>query len=302
MLLNEIMELELHATVFYGCLSKFFNEDFDFWEMFELEEQRNIPMLERIEKSGNEDQDDKNNFTGLTAVKNHTEMLQNIMTEFRDVAPDKLIAYETALLTESFFYEFYTQRSNEESKKRGTKKLQMQDLASRHKSHADQIYSLIKRYVYKAPATFATLFNLSISMEQFAGRLYSKLAWKFREDPAVVEFMINMSNDEKDHETSIKSIAETISDDIKRKKYYLGKAIPFYLEIINIYYHESSMDLSLSDYINVIHNIENSEVNNIFEFMVMEFVSKREIHDLLIRQLQMHNQRLMDFTSRLKGI
>ncbi len=152
--------------------------------------------------------------------------------------------------------------------------------------------------------TVAKLFEYAIALEQAAESLYRQLEKMFADYPEVALFWKHYADEENGHASYLERIrtgvdAERLSqqadaDMLQKVQYCLEKASPTRLTNIN----------TLEDAHQLATELENSETNAIFEFMILNFSTDElaKSHSFLRTQLSTHIARLEnDFPNPYKS-
>lgn len=143
--------------------------------------------------------------------------------------------------------------------------------------------------------TIENLFKLAIKSEWNARRLYIQLSRMFAHVSEVSTFWFKLCDDEEQHAR----ILEQIRDSLKNEQ-LLQKADRKLLENIrNILSNLNDISIdqikTLDDAYEIAHDIESSEVNNVFKILATEFVSEKTRREAIISQLGYHIEKLMKF-------
>jgi len=143
--------------------------------------------------------------------------------------------------------------------------------------------------------TNATMFELSIDIAKHNQNLYHKLVEMFAPWPEVSDFWKGMERDEMYHTRTLEGIRGSL-----RPNQLLTPADPSILQktkkVLNIPIEErvNSLD-TLNDAYEMAHELENSEVNMIFEFLVKEFESSEETRKFALAEIDKHLEKLIKF-------
>jgi len=144
--------------------------------------------------------------------------------------------------------------------------------------------------------TVEKLFDLAIALEESVETLYNRLAEMFSEHPEVARFWKHYADEERGHASYLKRIkagvdAERLSAPadrllMEKARYCLDSAYP--QDLHNI--------ATLDDAYQLAVELENSETNTIFEFMIVNFSTEElaQSHRFLRTQLSTHIARLQD--------
>ncbi len=143
--------------------------------------------------------------------------------------------------------------------------------------------------------TFEEIFENAIEIEKTAGQMYEKFAELFSDFPKAVYFWKGMKKDESDHAKWLIEIKESLSD----KKL---SSSPDYDMILKIHQINSLLDKysskkveNLDEAYELSHEIESSEVNNLFMLLANKFISSEDRKKLLLSEINDHQQKIVDF-------
>ena len=141
--------------------------------------------------------------------------------------------------------------------------------------------------------TVADLFALAIAAETSAAELYRGLAAKFAQHSDVVEFWQRYATDEISHARWLARLQGNVS--IEQLE---TRADPIVLENAR---HAASMLVqtlldrvrTLADAYELVNELEHSEINAVFEFLISSFPTDSEVLSFLRAQLGEHVDRLV---------
>jgi rubrerythrin len=153
-----------------------------------------------------------------------------------------------------------------------------------------------------AGRTIADLLRVAVALEQSAEVLYLGIADSFRHHPEVAQFWEHYASQEAAHARWLVGLQERLSAD------RLAEPIdPQMLEagerVLAISPRESLREIeSLEDAYALADELEHSEMNAIFEFLIEKLAETPDVHLFLRSQLHEHVARLInDFPSRYRG-
>jgi hypothetical protein len=143
--------------------------------------------------------------------------------------------------------------------------------------------------------TVATLLELAITSEKVAEDLYLGLTQKFSHLPKVSDFWQEMGKDEVAHARGLEKVRASLTPE-----QLLTPA-----DLVVLEQAKRSANFSVKDALNSItsleeayqlaHELEHSEINTVFEFIVAEFVAQDVQRELVMSQLREHVARLNQF-------
>jgi rubrerythrin len=141
--------------------------------------------------------------------------------------------------------------------------------------------------------TIDELFDVAIKAERTAARLYRALAGLFKEQPSVAAFWMSYAGAEEQHAAWLVKTREGLSDARRR-----APADPEIVENLDRVQRVSVDDLvadieTLDDAYQLASDLENSETNAIFGFIVDNFAEDADTQAFLQAQLRDHVRGLM---------
>ena len=143
--------------------------------------------------------------------------------------------------------------------------------------------------------TIEQLFELSMAAEKTAGDFYAGLARKFSHLPEVSEFWKEMARDEERHIMGLEAIRDSLTSGqlfVPADQAVLGavkNALKFSVKEM------LASVRNLDDAYELAHDLENSEVNTVFEFLSTEFRPSRERKEFVRSQVKGHIIKLLSF-------
>ncbi len=145
--------------------------------------------------------------------------------------------------------------------------------------------------------TFASLFAESILAEEVMRDVYLGLAVKFAAYPTIVKFWENLATEELIHIREIKRLQEKLSPEqlagIPDASMMLAAQLVSRVSAVQAL--KQVMDLQ--DAFELASDLENSETNTIFEFIIKNFVTDAQAIEFILKQLRGHIAKLMEFSS-----
>ncbi len=140
--------------------------------------------------------------------------------------------------------------------------------------------------------TTDTLFELAIAAEKEAKVFYAGLIKKFQHVPKAVKVWREMMQDEVTHSQELQKIKATLTEEQLRAP--VDQSIMWKAESVREFSAENSLNQieTLGEAFQTAHDIEHSEVNTVFEFILTEFVDPDVQREFVVSQLQEHVARL----------
>ncbi len=147
--------------------------------------------------------------------------------------------------------------------------------------------------------TIATLFELAIVAEKAAGDFYLGLVEKFSHLPEVSTFWKGMLADEMQHSWELENIRNYLTPEqisapadphlLEKAKKVLGFSVKDSLDSIT----------TLNDAYQLAHDLEHSEINTVFAFIMNKFISRKKQKEFILGELENHTQKIMKFSEIL---
>jgi rubrerythrin len=142
--------------------------------------------------------------------------------------------------------------------------------------------------------TMSDLFTWAITAEREAQTLYLGLAERFAHEPQVADFWREMAEEERLHIEGLQQIFESLTpqqQETPADPDTLWKAH----ELSQFSASKALQGIkTLEDAYELAHELEYSEVNTVFEFILTEFVGDETRRSFVITQLREHMARLLN--------
>jgi rubrerythrin len=144
--------------------------------------------------------------------------------------------------------------------------------------------------------TIETEFQIAIECENLAAAVYREFMKKFAHVPEIMEFWNDMVEDEEKHARHLEEIFDSLTQEQLR-----GKADPELLRELRAIRGLKLEDVTgpvktLDDAYEIANNLENSEVNAAFRFLMNEFISAETRKKAVMNTLEIHLARLINFS------
>jgi rubrerythrin len=141
------------------------------------------------------------------------------------------------------------------------------------------------------------LIREAITAEQAARKVYLGFAHKFAERPDVSNFWQTMADDESDHAPRILSgLRDCVSADQLQAPVDARLAEKAgQLKDLDVHRLLGSIE-NLDDAYRIAYDLESSEVNTVFNFLTIRFLSTEESYDIITATIDRHLLRLAEFT------
>ncbi len=143
--------------------------------------------------------------------------------------------------------------------------------------------------------TNAAVFELAIQIERYQCALYHRFSELFSHRPDVAEFWKGMEKDEQYHARTLESIRGSL-----HPERLLAPADPLFLKKIEGILHISAVKRmppikTLNDAYGLSYEMENSEFNIVFKFLVKQFGSSEEMKKFALAEIDKHLKKLIEF-------
>ncbi|MEN8126636.1 MAG: ferritin family protein [Planctomycetota bacterium] len=144
--------------------------------------------------------------------------------------------------------------------------------------------------------TFSELINAAIAAEDAAQRVYLAFKAKFLNRMDVAEFWQAMADDESDHAQILASIHGRVPIEDLTMLVGVEMAEKAYeLQGLNVQELIDSVS-NLNDAYEIAYALESSEVNTVFNFLAIQFLSTDESYVIVSSTIDRHLLRLAEFT------
>lgn len=150
--------------------------------------------------------------------------------------------------------------------------------------------------------TNGELFDRAIATEELARHLYLQLSKKFGDIEEIKNVWLSMADDEEKHSKELQTVKEKLSEDILNSK--ADKKI--IEKLVSIEYITRLVDinrvLTLRDAYELAHELESTEVNNLFLFLRIQFFPEDVKKEILINHLSSHTNKLQIIKPHIKRV
>jgi rubrerythrin len=142
-------------------------------------------------------------------------------------------------------------------------------------------------------ATVKELFQVAIALEKVAEKVYRGLQIKFSHHPEVADFWKKYASEEAGHARVLERFWDKLSQE-KLAKPVNPRMLETGRKLLGIAAEQRLDEIkNLEDAYQMVNELESSEMNAIFEFMITEFSGVAETQSFLRSQLSEHIGRLM---------
>lgn len=148
------------------------------------------------------------------------------------------------------------------------------------------------------------LFDLAIATEEEARGFYRELARKFRHLPEVASIWEDLRTDEDTHIQALLDVRSGLTPEQLQAP--VDTDVMWKAQAMQDFSVEKGLEASetLTDAYQIAHDLEHSEVNTVFEFIMLEFVDQEEQRTFVASQLREHLaklERMRDLLGRVSG-
>ena len=147
--------------------------------------------------------------------------------------------------------------------------------------------------------TINTLFEMAIAAEKEARIFYRGLTKKFQHVPMAANVWRGMMQDEVMHFEELQKIHATLTEEQLRAP--VDQSIMWKAESVREFSAENSLNQieTLGEAFQTAHELEHSEVNTVFEFIMTEFVDREDQRAFVASQLREHLAKLDEMRDML---
>jgi hypothetical protein len=142
--------------------------------------------------------------------------------------------------------------------------------------------------------TVASLFELVIAAEKAARDLYLAFSERFVTPPAVSDFWKSLAYDEQDHADLLEEVYAALS--LEQREVPVDPDIMQKARALERYLPEDVLAraMTLKEAYWLAHDLENSEINALFDFILNAFIDDEAKQRFALMQLQNHVSKLVE--------
>ena len=144
------------------------------------------------------------------------------------------------------------------------------------------------------------IFERAIETKKRVGQIYRQFARLFSHMPEVEDFWRKMNINQITHADWLKEIKESLTEE----QILSLPAVELVLKthsIKNLFDKHSKKGIgNLHDAYEVAHEIESSEVNNLFKMLSREFISSEKKKKFILAQIEEHQRQIMDLPGKFE--
>ncbi len=296
-LLELMIILEKRAEQLYRLYSSLFKNDSDVWLQIAQEEAEHMNYIANY-FNADEYSFDKSN---TADIKKSISFIESLIEEYSCNIPDMQQAYENAFIIENFAFEYHISRKIDSIKKKSavTEDVFM-ELKESDNRHMVKIHNLLKNHYLNSKHNFKTLISIALIMEKIAKQIYLEFSLMFIENGEISNFFEIMAAQEEGHYTILKNITDKSDQSELEEEVEINHAVKSYFNMLEIFLSVIPEVKNLKEALEIAHEIENSEINTIFKIVVERYINIEDRKELLYRQIILHNQALIEFSSKMR--
>jgi hypothetical protein len=148
--------------------------------------------------------------------------------------------------------------------------------------------------------TVATLIALAVAAERAAQEMYRILVERFADRPLVADVWRQMMHDEATHIGQLEAIRRTLTPEQLQSP--VDPDVMWKARAINPHMIPARLNAveTVWDAYQLAHDLEHSEVNTVFEFIMLEFIPGGAQREFVAAQLQAHTARLEQLSALIQ--
>ena len=145
------------------------------------------------------------------------------------------------------------------------------------------------------------IFERAIETKKRVGQIYRQFARLFSHMPEVEDFWRKMNINQITHADWLKEIKESLTDEQILSLPEVELVLKTH-SIKNLFDKHSKKGIgNLHDAYEVAHEIESSEVNNLFKMLSREFISSEKKKKFILAQIEEHQRQIMYFPEKFEN-
>lgn len=150
--------------------------------------------------------------------------------------------------------------------------------------------------------SLAEMIDAAIAAEGAARKVYLGFTHKFLSFPEVSEFWQTMADDESDHARILSSLQMHITEADRHAPIDARMAEKAHaLDKLNVAALLNSVK-NLDDAYRIAYDMESSEINTVFNFLTIHFLTQDESYDIISATIDRHLLRLAEFSRKFGGV
>jgi hypothetical protein len=144
------------------------------------------------------------------------------------------------------------------------------------------------------------IFEKAIETKKRVGQIYRQFARLFSHIPEVEDFWRKMNINQITHADWLKEIKESLTEEQILSLPEVELVLKTH-SIKNLFDKHSKKEIgSLHDAYEVAHEIESSEVNNLFKMLSREFISSEKKKNFILAEIDEHRRQIMSFPEKFE--
>lgn len=299
-LFQEAILLEENSSNLYNLFSKLYAQDSKFWlKLYEEEKQHYLLLKYSKDFIIDVFPKDISFEKGIRLIKNKNKAILNEMEIYSKNPPNILDAYEFSLNTESFVMNYYFEIFISKTKF-DTEKIRniFEKINHDESDHFNRIILFISENIINVKSNLKTLLSIAIKLENLAKKIYEKLIVKFKNNIEIYNFFEMMRQEEIQHKKTLERIKENVKNIEEEEEFDLEKLSECYINLLQVYYRDIDLEINILSILNIVHNLESSEINSIYTYLISKYLTSDEKKEILLNQLSDHYKRVIEFSER----
>jgi len=152
-----------------------------------------------------------------------------------------------------------------------------------------------------AELVLGKIFEKAIETKRRVGQIYRQFARLFSHIPEVEDFWRKMNINQITHADWLKEIKESLTEEQILSLPQVELVLKTH-SIKNLFDKHSKKEIgNLHDAYEVAHEIESSEVNNLFKMLSSEFISSEKKKNFILAEIDEHRRQIMNLPERFEG-
>ncbi len=153
-----------------------------------------------------------------------------------------------------------------------------------------------------AELVLGKIFEKAIETKRRVGQIYRQFARLFSHIPEVEDFWRKMNINQITHADWLKEIKESLTEEQILSLPQVELVLKTH-SIKNLFDKHSKKEIgNLHDAYEVAHEIESSEVNNLFKMLSSEFISSEKRKNFILAEIDEHRRQIMGLPEKFEGV
>ncbi len=146
--------------------------------------------------------------------------------------------------------------------------------------------------------TIGEILERAIRIEKTVADLYAIFAKRFSHVPGMSDFWSDLRRDEIGHMGELRIVYESVPAEKLSAPESRAISISVHRAMASVQENCLSKVKTLDDAYEIAHSLEFSEINAIFEYLTMDMVSPSSRREMIMYQVDEHQQKFVDFDKR----